>query len=664
MLRNRFLLVFLIWTAGWGGGVVAEDGTREEKIDELLKLVQEPEPFQPIDASRVERSKQRLLNALAELERQLGRLGDQQEKQWKTYLKWDELEQELAAEQPSRSLLLDIARKYRMNHAGLEMQVFMEVRGAIEDYANTSFFGSEAIAKRVYDSRLRLIESSLSKLKEGHDDRSIGLLGEAIADLENSGNCPRLVAAIRAAFDKPNFHFELSEALAKSVVENRETFDVRPLCEVILGVTQRGTAQTTARFDVDFVPCQRSGRFKVRINGTSLTDQVGTKELGLLGNVYICSEGTTCLVGEAVIEFDGRQLSYSDLAAGARTSSQVKGIDTPLLLRGATWKQIEKKKSEGEAEAAAKARAKFARQVRDQLNEAIGKANQKLKGEVRSTVKRLDFEPKRLEVTTSDEHFRILAIIGNEQHLTSLEGPSANVEGDVIAQLHESTINNGLQHLLGGRRIEMEEMRRMIESFGIELPPPPADEKPLAITFPRVRPIQIAFDGQVITTRISASEIQTGQTVVKDDLVITIKYSIDSTPNSVTVARTEDVRIDFEGDYTNAKSVVESNIKPRLEELLTKEPREYRIAEIKLPEQFAKVRLPEINRLEVDGGWLVAELKMSGRRAARAVPIRKLSGRDSGRPNGSLIPVRASSHRETSTAAFISDGSRRIEDRR
>ena len=620
--------------------IAFEKPNRDEKLDELLKLVEKPEAFSPITDEQVEKAKSRLDQAMAKLDRELKAIGSGQETLWKKYLNWDELNELKDSEKPTRSALINNARKYQMNHPGLEMKVFTDVRSAIVNFANVSYFRSEAVAKRIYDDRLRRIKLALEKLKAGYDDKTIGLLGEAVGDLHNSGNCPELVTAIRSAFAKPNFHFQVSERLAKSMLKDRKSVDTRPLVEEILGVWQRGTAHTTSRFDVDFLPSQHTGRFKIRIDGNTISDTVGTKELGLLGNVYICSEGNTCLVGEAVIDFDGKRLSYSNLAAGARTNTHIKGVNTPPLLRGATLNQIDKQKSQGEREAAMKARAKFVREIRSQLNSSLGKANKELKEGVGTTVRRLDFEPKRLEVSTSDTAFRVLAIVGNQRQLTSLVGPDSSSKGDVITQLHESTINNGLQHLLGGRRVSMDELRKLITSFGVELPPPPEDDKPLTITFPRNRPVQVSFDNQQVTTVISANQIESGRTVVRDKLTITIKYSVDSTSDSVQVTLAEDASIDFAGAYTNSKSIIESVIKPRLDKAVKKETRKFSLSELDIPDEIREMGLPELTKLEFKNGWMVAELGISEKKVAEKPAKLKIS--DSGTINQirSGVPVR------------------------
>ena len=640
MLKKRYLAVLLV-LAGSTACCANWETTAQDKIDELLKALESPEPFKPVTAADVENAKTALQEATGELDRQLKLIGTEQESRWKKYLRWDDLQEQIKSEKPSRSELSKIAQKYRMNHPGLEMPVFTNVRDAILDFANRSYFSNEAIAKRIYDGRLRLIKSGLEKLKAGHDDRTVGLLGEAVSDLANSGNCPTLVARIRSAFAKPNFHFQVSERLAQRLLKEMDPMvDSRPVNEEILGVLQRGTAHTTSRFGVDFLPSSQTGKFKLRITGNTLSDQVGTKGLGLLGNVYICSEGNTCLIAEAIIEFDGRRISFSDLAAGAQTSTHIKGVNTPPLLRGPVLKQIDRKKSEGEAEAAARARSKFVRQVQKELHGKLAETNQKLRTGVRSTIRRLDFEPKRLEVSTVDDAFRVLAIVGNGNHLTSLIGPDSSVEGDIVSQLHESSINNGLQHLLGGRTVGMDEMRKLITSFGVELPPAPEDEQPLTITFPRVRPIQVSFDNQTITTVVSANQIESGRTVVKDDLTITIKYNISAKPDALTVAMVDDVRIDFEGAYTNAKSIIESAIKPKLDKLFKKETREFKMSELEIPEELAEFGLPMIHRLDVNQGWFVAQLGLDRPESAGNVPITKLNRVPVVRQLPQEVPVR------------------------
>ena len=631
-----------------------------EKIDSLLSLIDSAEKFEPIDASAIAQAKSRLEKSMAELDRQLTNQGAENSKAWKSYLQWDLLTEQVNSETPKRTELNKVVRKFQMNHPGLELEVFTDVRGAITEYANLSYFGAENIGKRIYDSRLNLLKTNLEKLKTEYNDRTVGLIGEAITDLENSRQCPTLVKAIRKAFAKPNLHLQISEKLAKAIVNKQKTSDTRTVREEILGVLQRGTAHTTATFDVDFLPSSTSGKFKICIKGDTISDQVGTKDLGLLGCIYICSEGHTCLVSEAVLEYDGKRLSYGQLRSGAQTSTKIKGVDTPPLLRGPILNQIEKQKSKGEAEAAERARTKFVSQVRSQLDDAVGKANDRLKNGVRPTTKRLDFEPKRFEVTTSHDFMRILAIVGNSKHLSGLVGPMSSSKSDVVLQMHESTINNALQHMLGGRSVSNEDLRKLVTSFGIELPEPPADEKSLTITFPRVRPVQVSFHDGKITTTISANRIQQDQTLVRDKLQITVSYDLKSARNALQVFRSEDVAIKFEGAYTNAKSIVESNIKPKLEELFKKEVKEISLDELELPAELKNIGLPNITKLNLKDGWFHIELNMNDDKVA-SVPIKKLSQVpviDQSKGQVQIKPLRTT---QVSTA-YISDSSTRISD--
>lgn len=611
----------------WGTCLFAQTNqTPAEKLESLLEQVNSPTAFEEIPVEDIAESKNRLQQAMAELERQLNQQGAQTAAAWKSYLDWDSLVEELESEKPSRSALQSIVHKLQMNYPGLELAVFTELRAAISNFANLSYFGGEGVAKRIYDSRLRLIGQSLKKLQAETDDRTIALIGEAVSDLENARQCPKLVAAVRKAFAKPNLHIQISEKLAKTIAREQRTADTRPLREEILGVLQRGTAHTVATFDVDFVPSVQSGVFKVRIDGNTISDQVGHKDLGLLGSVCICSQGNTCLVAEMTLDYDGKILSYYNLATGAKTQTRIKAVDTPPLLRNPTLKQIEKQKPQGERVAAERARTKFEGQLRTQLSEAIGKANFRLKNGVAKSVKRLDFKPKRFEVSTSDDFLRILGLVGNRTHLSGLTGPVSDSKSDVVIQIHESTLNNGLQHMLGGRSVSSSDLRKMILSFGIELPDPPKDEKEVTITFPRVRPVQVSFENGQIVTTISANRIEQDRTLVRDKLKIIVTYDLTSTAQTVSVARTKPVEITFDGVYTNAKSVIESNIKPKLEELFKKDIEQFDMNKLELPAEAKSVGLPNISKLELANGWVTAELNLADTKVAKQkVPVKKFS---------------------------------------
>ncbi|MEE2642101.1 MAG: hypothetical protein VX768_15845 [Planctomycetota bacterium] len=634
---------------------------QNEVLDGLLKKAESVAEFAPISKAQIDEAKSNLTSALNELDRQLTRQSEANAIAWKSYLEWEALLAQSKAESAQRTELVRIARKFQMNHPGLELKVFTDVRKAIHDYANTSYFGQESIGKRIYDSRLKLVRTNLEKLKAGYDDRTIGLIGEAITDLENARQCPALVQSVRQAFSKPNLHVQISEKLAKAVARQQKTSDVRPVDEEILGVHQQGTAHTTARFDVDFLPSTTTGKFKIIIRGDTVSEQIGTKDLSLLGCIYICSEGDTALVGDAIVEYDGKHLSYGNLRAGALTKTKIVGIDAPPLLEGLIMNQVEKQKQKGEAEAAKRARSKFAQQIRSQLNDVVKKTNDRLENGIRPTTRRLDFEPRQLEVNTSDDFLRILAIVGNRQQLSGWKGPVSSSKSDVILQVHESTLNNALQHVLGGRSISNEDLRELVSSFGIELPPAPADEKPLTITFPRVRPVQVAFDGGKITTTISANRIQQGGTLVRDKLQIIVTYELKSNDKALQFARSEAVAIKFEGAYTNAKSIIESNIKPKLEELFKKETRQLSIDQLDLPEEIKKVGMPAVSLLNLEGGWLHVEMNLEEKKVASENSLDQfLKAPLSSAINNSARNMPGSESQ--GYRVYISDTSRRISD--
>ncbi|MEC9093071.1 MAG: hypothetical protein VX438_10225, partial [Planctomycetota bacterium] len=615
--------------------------TPSEKISGLLETLESPEPFIQITPERIAAAKQNLLEKMEELDRQLARQGESNAEAWKAYLLWDDLTDAVEAESPNRTRLNQAGHLFQMNHPGLELKVFTDVRSALFDYANLSYFGSEKIGQKIYESRLNLVKQSLVKLQSEIDDRTIGLIGEAVTDLENSGQCNNLVSAIREVFSEPNFHVQISEKLAKAIVNKQMTSDSRTINEEILGVRQKGTAHTTAKFDIDFIPSTRSGKFKIRIDGNTVSDQVGTKDLGPLGCVYICSEGQTSLVAEAVIGYDGRTISYSGLKTGAQTSTKIKGVESPPLLRNATLKKIEKQKSQGEAEAAERARAKFVRQIRSQLDESLGNVNSRIKNKISKTTRRLNFEPKRLEVATTKDFLEIFALVGNAKQLSGLQGPAVSSKSDVVLQFHESTINNAMQHLFGGKNISNEDLRELISSFGIQLPEPEKDEKPLTISFPRVRPIQVSFADGKITTSITANRIQQDATVVRDKMRIIVSYDVKSSDHSIVIARNEDVKIDFDGAYTNSKSIIESNIKPKLEKLLKRQATEISLKQLELPEEIKSVGLPAFSKIELNAGWFTAELNLKEPPVtANQVPVKKLSRVPDVEQSGTLASIR------------------------
>jgi hypothetical protein len=141
----------------------------------------------------------------------------------------------------------------------------------------------------------------------------------------------------------------------------------------------------------------------------------------------------------------------------------------------------------------------------------VAKANDMLKNDLIAKLDKANLSPSRQELSTTDSQFKLNSLIMNTGELGGTSGRPATVSQNTMAlQLHESLINNALNHLkLAGKTMSEQELKaefeRGLSQFtggkiefkdqgGSE-----ADSGPNTYVFDAHDPVRIRFsDGQVI----------------------------------------------------------------------------------------------------------------------------------------------------------------------
>jgi len=614
-LKIREITSLLIVFYAAGIAVAQFETDFSEQLKPILEEIENPEPFQPIAADRLADSKDGLAEAMSVLDQRLSRNGNAAAESWKKYLRWSDLEVELGSEKPSRVNLIEIGDLFRMNHPGLEMQVFRNLRDAIYDYAWTSYFSAGTRAEKLYSARLKQIKTAIVELKTGQDDAKIGEIGVWVTDLANAGQCPKLVAMIRTVFSRSNFQLQISEAFAQRILASQSSSDVRPVQETILGVLQCGSASTTATVDVNFIPNTSSANFQVCILGKTISDQVGYKDIGLLGSIRICSQGTTDLVAQSNVYFDGQHVTHTGISAAANTRTQIKGVSTPPLLRGIVLNQINSKKSEGEAIGADLAKKKFTANVSQKLITAVGDANRAISDRYRTPTSRIDFVPRGTVVSTTDDSLRIVSLVGNDSQLGILNSALMDDGQDIAIQIHESVMNNAFEHFLGGRAFTNDGLRKLATQFGAKLRPVEPDEKEVEIKFKRTRPVSVSFSKDSVVIKIAISSLKQEGVDFKD-FVISAEYALDVRETTIDAKRLGDVTLDFAKPLNNVENGKLGVVDQKLKEIFLENFETIDLSELELKPEIRSVGMPRLSNFNMKQGWLSVGVNLDGTRFA------------------------------------------------
>lgn len=610
-LKQREIAGLLLVFCAFGTAVAQNETGLSEQLLPILAQIEKPEPFRPIPADSLEAAKGRLLEAMAVLEARLSRNGNAAAGAWKRYLRWSDLKAEIESDKPSRSKLLEIGDLFRKNHPGLEMQVFRNLREAINDYAWTRYFSAGSRAKTLYERRLREIKEVIVELQAGQDDGKIGELGIWVADLENANQCPKLVSLIHSVFSRSNFQLQISESFARRILASQPTTDVRPVRETILGVLQCGSASTTATVSVNFIPSNHLATFQVCIAGKTISNQVGYKDIGLLGSIQICSQGNTDLIAQSNVYFDGNHISHSGVSASANTQTQIKGVSTPPLIRGIVLNQINKQKSQGEAIGANLAKQKFGTNVSQKLITAVGKANQAISERYNTPTARLDFRPRGTAVSTTDDTLRIFSLVGSDSQLGVLNSAAMEYGQDVALQIHESVINNALEHLLAGKTLTNDGLRKMAEQFGAELPPVDPDEKEIEIKFKRSRPVTVSFSEDSVVIKIALVSLKQDDANF-EDFVISAEYDLDVSESAINGNRVGDVKLKFEEELGTFETAKLGVVDQKLAEIFKEKLETIDLTKLELSPEIRAIGMPRVSNFKMNKGWLSIGINIGG----------------------------------------------------
>jgi chorismate mutase len=294
---------------------------------------------------------------------------------WKSFLKWNDLQKELAEPTPNPEALNDLEKRFRQNYAGLEYSPFVGLRDALSKYVQDSRMARDP------NTTMQILKNRLSKLSERmqlpdmeRDPKAIHDLAQLVAYMKQANQSPEFVSSILSRYSQPNIRAIVSDDfLRKSFA--RPVDQANPVSEVILGTTIIGQSilcgnvspvllenpnQATLRLlmNADFASVNKGYNRGVVLNTTGSADVVACETLSL---------GDTGL------------MALGDTGADAQLSTVIQSIEHRLkIVRKIAAKQAAKKKPQADAIGEARMENRIRTQFHQQLTEQLSEANRKL----------------------------------------------------------------------------------------------------------------------------------------------------------------------------------------------------------------------------------------------------------------------------------------------
>lgn len=506
---------------------------------------------------RVAQSKQDLVDAVDALGRYLIGGGERKEKAWKEFLAWDDLQEELAKEQPDGRVLRRVLDRYRSGEEGLDIQPFQLVERRIRKHMELQ------LARRnqdrdIYAAQLEELAIALEQHRTRPTVDSAAEVIKRMTWLQGAGQADLLISRIRDVYMRPNLVIRAPGKLFTQRLNSTQSRRT-PISRCFEGAWVTGQARTSATINGHLLPFDDGILVEVVLSGEILTQSVGRKR-----KVNVCSRGTTRITGrkQLVVTLDG--VSDWPAVAAAHTTQNITGVNVNRKLGQHIVSKVATRKAwestpRAANEANQEARATVARQMDEQARHLVQRANEQLQERVSAPLRAEGLYPDLIHMRSTRSDVQLVARINRNDFLTSPSDPPAlaTTDDEVSLRVHQSAINNQLAERFRDRKIDNDIVLRLLKENDLQVP----DElKPVhktdgsgeveppeewSLTFDSQQPVEISFEGDLIRVGVMGRHFTREGREIQARMRISAAYSVHQDGKHMRFNRETDVEVDF-----------------------------------------------------------------------------------------------------------------------
>lgn len=354
--------------------------------------------------------------------------------------------------------------------------------------------------------------------------------------------------SLEFVYRNANMRLEVSEKFLNSSLPQPGS-EERNIRESVLNRPVYGRSTTQTAVSVRMVPDENLFRLGFLVEGTMSSSTYSPDVV----TVYNKSNAQYTAFKEVRFSEDGLEL----FPAVAEVESQVRirDLETPLdpipvigfFANGVARNQAESRKGEVNQFTENKIRREVCTQLDTQVNEKLGQANAFLRDQFLASLGRLELSLDQIDAQTTESGAAIRFRLAGDMHPGSFTPrPVPPKESQVNLQLHESTLNNFLQHLsLDGRTFTIESLCEHIQvrfpnlKIGENIPP---QEEELLITFADSNAVTVHFQDGRFLIRVAVKDLRVGKRQWKNFQVET-PYLVETGEKAVLIQRDGPVRL-------------------------------------------------------------------------------------------------------------------------
>lgn len=548
-MRSRFamvgafvlngLLLACVTTAGWAAETSVDLSGAIEKVKAAKSA------FTPISDDEFAARRKALDSATRDLTRWLSR-NPKKATGWKKFLKWDVLQQQLAAgEEASQKELEAVLDQYSKSDAiGLSMPKFRAVRSSLRQYIDGLYVKANPDVEKHYGIQLDALSTALQAYSNQPSTDVAAAIGARLDYLDRTGQAPDVVEEVRGIFCEPNLYVVASRSFMMERLE-RDVEETAPVRDYIMGTTIRGTGTTTGRVSGRLIPAVDAAILELELTGVNRSRNVGYN-----GPVTIHSQGYTNVYASKQVHIDADGFHAQPACARCSTNSTITDICARCkLIEKAAWRRAGKQKGQVERVAAQHASAQVASRFNSEVKLALADIEEKYQEQFRKPLLRKGEFPQLLDISSTEEAILITATQANGAQLGSpTPAPEAAADVDVSVRVHESLAGNASEIVIGGITLTDERLAEILEERTGEVPEElqiTEDKDPWAITFSRRQPVVVKIGDKTVKIAVRGSKFTRGDSDLVEPLEMSATYSLEQTASGSKLTRQGEVEVVF-----------------------------------------------------------------------------------------------------------------------
>ena len=396
-------------------------------------------------------------------------------------------------------------------------------------------------------NRLTEVEENLQEINDPTSARTAsGKLGDSLRWLDDAGQSPALVTAIRSRYSFPNAYLSIHGSLLNEAA-SQTVSDRSPIRQNTFGRLVRGCSETNGKVSVQLIDDPNQIQAQLRLDATVASGvYVQQGKIQVFTNSY----GTLSANREIFVGLGG--VHWNDVDIAANFNSVFAGTNSQLgLINRVAEKAFNKSKTRADLLTQEQAKQQGMVQFDEQTVEPLTQANEQLLQLQRTALKKAARLPSMHFNSTSQ---RVNVVIKQETDAT-LAAPSSpanfGINPQVQFRVHDTLASNFLDPLFSGKTFTNEELADQI--LQLTGNPPPGltgeteDGEPVeefSITFSRVRPIEVEFEDQKIRVVVSGQRFAQGGQKINAGMKIILTFKVRDDEGQLKFGR--DGKVEFE----------------------------------------------------------------------------------------------------------------------